>query len=103
MNAATTAIRQIISTDSPPPPLFDDNHHPPDADALHAYAIDTLFDPSYHTTDTEEIETKMALIAPDRDKFIAAIRSLIKVTKTLIPIHRDATGNFPTNTLKKHV
>ena len=45
----------------------------------------------------------VALIAPDRDKFIAAIRSLIKVTKTLIPIHRDATGNFPTNTLKKHV
>ena len=108
MNAATTAIHQIMSTDSPAPPLFDDNHHPPDADTLHAYAIDTLFvDPSYHTTDTEEIETKEALLAPDRDKFIAAIRlevdSLINVTKTLIPIHRDATGNFPTNTLEKRV
>jgi hypothetical protein len=98
MNAATIAIRQIMTTDSPPPPLFDDNFRPPDADTIHAYAIDTLFDPSYHTTDTEEIETKEALLAPDRDKFIAAIRlevdSLINVTKTLIPIHRDATGNF---------
>jgi hypothetical protein len=57
MNAATIAIRQITTTDSPPPPLFDDNFHQPDADTVHAYAIDTLFDPSYHTTDTEEIET----------------------------------------------
>jgi hypothetical protein len=107
MNAATIAIRQIMTTHSPPPPLFDDNFHPPDADTVHAYAIDTLFDPSYHTTDTEEIETKEALLAPDREKFIAAIRlevdSLLNVTKTLIPIQRDATGNFPTNTLNKRV
>jgi hypothetical protein len=101
MNAATIAIRQTMTTDSPPPPLFDDNFHPPDADTAHAYAIDTLFDPSYQTTDTEEIETKEALLAPDREKFIAAIRlevdSLINVTKTLIPIQKDSTGNFPTH------
>jgi hypothetical protein len=47
MNAATIAIRQIMTTDSPTPPLFDDNLHPPDADTVHAYAIDTLFDPSW--------------------------------------------------------
>ena len=54
-----------------------------------------------HTTDTEKIETKEALLAPDRQKFIAAIRlevdSLLNVTKTLIPIQRDATGNPTTN------
>ena len=54
-----------------------------------------------HTTDTEEIETKEALLTPDREKFIAAIRlevdSLLNVTKTLIPIQRDATGNPTTN------
>ena len=57
-----------MTTDNSPPPLFDDNNHSPnDSDIMHNYAIDTLFDPSYHNTDTEEIETKDALRAPDRD------------------------------------
>jgi hypothetical protein len=101
MNAATTAIRHIMTTDNPPPPLFDDNHHfPNDSDIMHNFAIDTLFDPSYHTTDTEEIETKDA-------QFIVAIRlevdSLINSTKTLVPVHRNPDSSFPTNTFNKRV
>ena len=92
MNAATIAIRIIMTSDNQPPrtPLRKNHHSPTESDIMHAYAIDTLFDPSYHTTDTEEIETKDALRAPDKEQFIAAIRvevdSLIKITKTLVPI-----------------
>jgi hypothetical protein len=91
MNAATTAIPHIMTTDnSPPPPLFDDNHHSPnDSDIMHNYAIDTLFDPSYHTTDTEEIETKDALRAPDKDLFIAAKWTASSPRKTSYPFQRQ--------------
>jgi hypothetical protein len=87
MNAATTAIPHIMTTDnSPPPPLFDDNHHSPnDSDIMHNYAIDTLFDPSYHTTDTEKIETKDALRARQRPVYCSEVDSLI-TSKNLVPI-----------------
>ena len=108
MNAATIAIRIIMTSDNQPPrtPLRKNHHSPTDSDIMHAYAIDTLFDPSYHTTDTEEIETKDALRAPeDKEQFIAAIRleidSLINITKVLVPIHRNHAGDFTTNTSNK--
>ena len=95
MYAAITAIRHIMTTDNPPPPLFDDNHHSPnDSDIMHNYAIDTLFDPSYHTTDTEEIETKDALRAPDKDQFIAAIR--LEVDSLITYIATPTAASPPT-------
>ena len=56
---------------------------------MHNYAIDNLFDPSYHTTDSEEIENKDALRAPDKDQFVAAIHLEVDSRKTLYPFQRQ--------------
>ena len=73
---------------------------------MRSYAIDTLFDSAYYTGDTEEIETTLALRAPDRAQFIDAIKknvhSLISETRTLQPITKTATG-YAENTEQRRV
>ena len=59
-----------------PPPIFptDNDATISDTNIMRSYAIDTLFDSEYYTSDTEEMETADALRAPDSEQFIAAIR-----------------------------
>ena len=75
----TASLRDILATDCAPPPIFptDQGDTCDDTSIIYSYAIDTLFDPSYYIGETEEIETKDALTAPDRDKFLRAIQKEI--------------------------
>ena len=71
--------RAVTAADYAPPPIFptDQGDTCDDTSIIYSYAIDTLFDPSYYIGETEEIETKDALTAPDRDKFLRAIQKEI--------------------------
>jgi hypothetical protein len=104
----TEALRTIMDRKNPPPAIFptDDNDHTlTDMDIMRSYAIDTLFDSEYYTGDTEEIETTDALKAPKSAQFITAIQkevhSLIRETRTLIPIPRGADGYLENTTNKR--
>ena len=110
IRAVSEAIRVIMDRDNSPPPIFqtDNDAVPSDTDIMRSYAIDTLFVSEYYTGDTEEIETKDALRAPNSDEFIAAIRkevhSLISETQTLQPLsHTTAPNGYSENTENKRV
>ncbi len=104
----TAAINSQLAADCAPPPIFpiDNGDTMDDTTIMRSYAIDTLFDPSYYIGDTEEIETKDALQAPDSAQFILAIQKevtgLINETKTLIPVTR-AGDRYLENTSDKPV